>query len=42
MKSEIYITCIICSEILKDGSKSLCCECESLLFKITTKGAKSA
>jgi len=42
MKSEIYITCIICSEILKDGSKSLCCECEKLLFEMTTKGNKSA
>ncbi len=42
MKSEIYITCTICSDILKDGSKTVCEECEKLLFEMTTKGNKNA
>lgn len=37
MNNEIYITCIICSEILKDGSKSICEYCQELLDEVTGK-----
>lgn len=34
MKESIYITCIICSDVLKNQEKSICDECQALLKKI--------
>lgn len=34
MKQLIYITCIICSDVLKNQDKSICEKCQNLLDKI--------